>query len=553
MNFPKLFHKSNSSIHQLQGNVLDCSIEQIRGNKVIVNTGMRASFACFRDELCEPSGMVARGSPNQLARARYKFFSKEYNDKQKDRLLLSGLKKHSSCNDEAAQQDSKEQPLLSRSLPLYWGVRRHSMSQGTTKEFPPTTSPVGPLGEFPSTTSPLGHPRQLVRGGFPPALAREKLTDELSAIAIHESFVPFLTAKHKQTRLFHNSSREGRNNPTRRKASGFWASLRTTVMLSHHSRACSPLGPTDWQGVDYPIKESLRPGYTLREELRRPLPAVGSALFGRPAGGPLAKVNFPHEPSAWAHEAHQGSLMKSGKRTRTIRILGRTPREGQGWSREDCQVPTTARTQSKPSISVSPDAVFRVDNGSLNPGGLSVQPTAFSKSEIVGLRDLKAGISNFGRSCVIGVEEKRSPLTGELICSAPKSMEKISRRKLVWTELTNLWRTSAQNRMKDRLRLGSSLRGFILNSVNGGYAVAIAGYIAFMPKSLCLNKKVFIGQWRQFAIIGMNPKIANIVVKEIRANLSVPVKNKVRVHRKLRRQISGSDRAAGGFHRSQSA
>jgi hypothetical protein len=121
--------------------------------------------------------------------------------------------------------------------------------------------------------------------------------------------------------------------------------------------------------------------------------------------------------------------------------------------------------------------------------------------------------------CVIGVEDKRSPLSGELICSAPKSMEKICKRKLVWTELTKFWHTGAKNRTKARLRVDAShsVPGFILNSVNGGYAVAIAGYIAFLPKSLCLNKKVFIGQWREFAIIGMNPKIANIVVKESRS------------------------------------
>jgi len=173
-------------------------------------------------------------------------------------------------------------------------------------------------------------------------------------------------------------------------------------------------------------------------------------------------------------------------------------------------------------------------------GGFPVRPAETKEPQIVRLVDLKVETSYFGRPCIIGVEEKRSPLSGELICSSPKSMEKISRRKLVWTELTNLWRSNAQNRMKARLRLGGSLPGFILNSVNGGYAVAIAGYIAFMPKSLCLNKKVFIGQWRQFAIIGMNPKITNIVVKEIRANLSTPVKNKAKVQRMRRRRISAN-------------
>jgi hypothetical protein len=130
-----------------------------------------------------------------------------------------------------------------------------------------------------------------------------------------------------------------------------------------------------------------------------------------------------------------------------------------------------------------------------------------------------SSITTLKSTCIIGIEEKRSAQSGEFACTTPKSIEKLSRRKLIWTELTKLWRTSSKNRVK----------GFILNSVNGGYAVALAGYIAFLPKSLCLNKKVFIGQWRQFAIISMNPKIANIVVKEIKTNFPGLAKNKSKV------------------------
>ncbi|GJP41374.1 hypothetical protein CLOM_g1046, partial [Closterium sp. NIES-68] len=54
-----------------------------------------------------------------------------------------------------------------------------------------------------------------------------------------------------------------------------------------------------------------------------------------------------------------------------------------------------------------------------------------------------------------------------------------------------------------------------LNSVNGGYAVAIAGHIAFLPKSLRVERKVYHSQWRTFSILSMNPKIGNIVVKEL--------------------------------------
>lgn len=108
--------------------------------------------------------------------------------------------------------------------------------------------------------------------------------------------------------------------------------------------------------------------------------------------------------------------------------------------------------------------------------------------------------------CFIGIEERRSRISGDFVCSPPRREAQMSRRKFVWAELTKLWHSKKKNRVS----------GFILNSVNGGFAVAIAGYIAFLPKSLCLNRRSFIGQWRQFSILSMNPKIANIVVKEIK-------------------------------------
>jgi ribosomal protein S1 len=58
----------------------------------------------------------------------------------------------------------------------------------------------------------------------------------------------------------------------------------------------------------------------------------------------------------------------------------------------------------------------------------------------------------------------------------PKPQERKCRSKLVWTELTKIWRS-------DR----NLIKGFILNSVKGGYAVAIAGHIAFLPKNICRN------------------------------------------------------------------
>jgi len=113
---------------------------------------------------------------------------------------------------------------------------------------------------------------------------------------------------------------------------------------------------------------------------------------------------------------------------------------------------------------------------------------------------------------ILGIEDVE--VFGEPKMLLPKPLERKCKNKLVWTELTKIWRS-------DR----NLIKGFILNSVKGGYAVAIAGHIAFLPKSLRRNRKVFHSQWRIFSILNMNSKIGNIVVKEIGdGKLSLPVK-----------------------------
>nr|YP_008816013.1 ribosomal protein S1 [Closterium baillyanum]AGZ90253.1 ribosomal protein S1 [Closterium baillyanum] len=141
-------------------------------------------------------------------------------------------------------------------------------------------------------------------------------------------------------------------------------------------------------------------------------------------------------------------------------------------------------------------------------GDLVVVETGLARSSVCKQSELNTlskitKANTFQRSCVIGIEDVESA-NGEPNLVFPKSLQKICKRKLVWTELTKVWRSAQNNR----------IRGFILNSVNGGYAVAIAGHIAFLPRSLRLERKAHIAQWRKFSILSMNPKIGNIVVKE---------------------------------------
>ena len=127
-----------------------------------------------------------------------------------------------------------------------------------------------------------------------------------------------------------------------------------------------------------------------------------------------------------------------------------------------------------------------------------------SKKANDNLVSLKSKVNLIKRSCLIGIEDVESG-NGEPSLVFPKSLQKICRRKLVWTELTKIWRGAQNNRIK----------GFILNSVNGGHAIALGGHIAFLPKSLRIERKVYQGEWRMFSILSMNPKIGNIVVKEL--------------------------------------
>ena len=138
--------------------------------------------------------------------------------------------------------------------------------------------------------------------------------------------------------------------------------------------------------------------------------------------------------------------------------------------------------------------------------------------------------SNSVSGVTMGSSSSSGQLFGEPQIILPKRLQKMRRRFLIWSELSKMWKTRAKlttnNRFldvdsnKSTFRFKSSgtpnvtIRGFILNSVKGGYAVGIAGNIAFLPKSLIRGRKIYRGQWRMFSILNMNPKLRNIVVKQ---------------------------------------
>ncbi|XP_061338834.1 small ribosomal subunit protein bS1m-like [Gastrolobium bilobum] len=73
------------------------------------------------------------------------------------------------------------------------------------------------------------------------------------------------------------------------------------------------------------------------------------------------------------------------------------------------------------------------------------------------------------------------------------------RQNRAWMELNKIWRTNTK------------VKGFIIDKVRGGYAVAIAGFVTFLPLRYHRRKRSLSSNDR-FTIESINPKRSNIVV-----------------------------------------
>nr|WHL30863.1 ribosomal protein S1 [Crepidium sp. PLSPH 1011] len=71
------------------------------------------------------------------------------------------------------------------------------------------------------------------------------------------------------------------------------------------------------------------------------------------------------------------------------------------------------------------------------------------------------------------------------------------RQNRAWVELQKIWRTKKK------------VKGFIIDKVKGGYSVAIAGFITFIPFYPLLIQRIANDR---FTIESINPKRTNIVV-----------------------------------------
>lgn len=71
------------------------------------------------------------------------------------------------------------------------------------------------------------------------------------------------------------------------------------------------------------------------------------------------------------------------------------------------------------------------------------------------------------------------------------------RQNRAWMELNKIW------------RMNTKVKGFIIEKVKGGYSVAIAGFITFLPFRPLIRQRISNDR---FTIESINPKRTNIVV-----------------------------------------
>ena len=128
------------------------------------------------------------------------------------------------------------------------------------------------------------------------------------------------------------------------------------------------------------------------------------------------------------------------------------------------------------------------------PTGVSInRATRFENR--VGFLDLVAGESLIKERAAARFNDlvgSTDVVAGEPLLLLPRRF----RQNRAWMELNKIWRTNTK------------VKGFIMLKVKGGYSVAIAGFITFLPfrrrRKRILNDR--------FTIENINPKKTNIVV-----------------------------------------
>nr|BCT43444.1 ribosomal protein S1 [Ensete glaucum] len=111
------------------------------------------------------------------------------------------------------------------------------------------------------------------------------------------------------------------------------------------------------------------------------------------------------------------------------------------------------------------------------------------------LMDLVAGESQIKERAAARFNDFVGSL--DVLAGEPLLLPRRLRHNRAWMELRKNWRTNKK------------VKGFIINKVKGGYSVAIAGFITFLPFCPLITKKIANDR---FTIESINPNRRKIVV-----------------------------------------
>ena len=157
------------------------------------------------------------------------------------------------------------------------------------------------------------------------------------------------------------------------------------------------------------------------------------------------------------------------------------------------------------------DKFVEVDTGFKSPVAMTVEELQ------------RAGCAtHVGARVPVTVEYLRTPL-GEMSVSAERARD-TERSELIWEEIRSAHAT------------GGLIKGRVLNPVNGGFAVGLAGLVAFMPRFKAPHR-LRVGHLDWFEVMAVNPDTRNVVVASPRYD---------RLERALQAERNASSAAAQG-------
>ena len=116
----------------------------------------------------------------------------------------------------------------------------------------------------------------------------------------------------------------------------------------------------------------------------------------------------------------------------------------------------------------------------------------------VGSLDLVAGESLIKERAAAGFNDFVGSL--DVAAGEPLLLPQRFRQNRAWIELKKIWRTKKK------------VKGFQINKIEGGYSVAIAGFITFLPFKAKKIKRIANAR---FAIDSFIPKRRDIVIRQI--------------------------------------